>query len=285
MASFIVLIFPLTASAEFVKKGGYTYYLDKNGNMLTGAYIIGGSHYRFRDDGRMYIGWVRLEGGNYNYFLQDGKRASGFTKIGSAFYYFLTDGTMLRSGGFLIDNKIYTFASDGKVIKITGSSCLSGHFEESFYELKSRKPSVISIGGEKTLSYAKDLIPVGLTGTDAVGTDFYLFTEGKLAGGLRSFSGTSKTAPASVLSDEFNSLKKLTEDEAETIFDKLHSECEKKYGKENKDDELLKTIEDYIDGSGKMAVFANKYTVAVVAIKDGTVSELILDKQIISTIN
>jgi hypothetical protein len=269
----------------FAKIKGYTYYFNRDGKMLTGAYFINGSHYRFRDDGKMYIGWVKLADGNYNYYLGDGKRAQGFIKIGSAQYYFRADGIMLRSGGFLINNKIYTFGSDGKLIQVKGNYCLSGYFDESFYDLKSRKPSVIIVGGEKTQSYAADLIPVGfkLDSSYAVGMDLYIFINNRLSGGLRTFSGTSSALPSSVLSSDYDSLEVLTEEETNIIFEKFYSELEKKYGKEKKDSEIISAF-DGID-SDKTAIFSDKYTVAVITVKDGIVSQLILDKQTISTIN
>jgi hypothetical protein len=271
----------------FTKIKGYTYYFNRDGKMLTGAYFIGGAHYRFRDDGKMYIGWVKLADGNYNYYLGDGKRAQGFTKIGSATYYFRADGIMLRSSGYIIDNKIYTFGSDGKLIKINGNYCLSGYFEESFYELKSRKPSVINIGGEKTKSYAADLIPVQyrLDSNYAIGMDLYIFVNDKLSGGLRSFSGTSKAVPSSVLSDDYGDLKKLAEEEIDVIFEMFYTELEKKYGKERTDENTIAGVDNLFKDSEKIAVFSDKYTVAIVAVNDGVVSQLILDKQIISTIN
>ncbi|MDR0903781.1 MAG: hypothetical protein LBM59_04040 [Ruminococcus sp.] len=285
--SYVYLIEKGKLAVGFTKIDGYTYYFDRVGRMLTGAYIIGGSHYLFGDDGRMHIGWYKQENGSFSYFLKDGKRATGFIKIGNAFYYFKADGMMLRSGGYLIENKIYTFASDGMVTDIRGKNCLSGYFEESFYELSSRKPSVINSGGDKTMSYATDIIPVALkiTGTNAVGIDLYLFVNDKLSGGLRSINGTSKVIPASVLSDDFKSLRKLTKSQSDALFDEFYNECEKKFGKELKNDEIIEVFREELKDTDRIAVFSDKYTVAVVAIMNETVSQLILDKQIISTIN
>jgi hypothetical protein len=299
-----LLVFPIGAAADFIRnsdgsssyrnddgeyvKGftkinGSNYYFDRNGKMLTGAYIIEGEHYRFHSDGRMYIGWIKLINGKYNYYLNNGMRAKGWTTIDNSRYFFNTDGSMLNSGAFIIENKICTFGSDGKLTSIKGNYCLSGFFGESFNDLNSLKPSVIYAGEIENLSFAADLIPpeILLDNITAIGTDIYLFADDKLIGGLRSFSRTGSQTPSSILSSDYSTLLPLTEKQIETLYEKYYDDCEKKYGEEIDDEVIDSADEDFAEGIDKIAVFSDKYTVSVVAVKGKTVSYFIIEMETI----
>ena len=90
-----------------------------------------GTHYLFREDGRMHIGWLETEQGS-SFYHMDGSRAEGWTEVdqqkyffdengllatgwlemGEYRYYFLEDGTPAR-GPVEIDGQTYHFTPEG----------------------------------------------------------------------------------------------------------------------------------------------------------------------------
>ena len=77
-------------AAEQEKKSGWivennkTYYLDKNGNKLTGLQKIDGRYYYFSKKGVRKTGWRKIRGTKYYFDPENnGARAKGFTKIGN----------------------------------------------------------------------------------------------------------------------------------------------------------------------------------------------------------
>ena len=70
-----------------------TYYIDENGEMVTGWKDIDNFRYFFDENGEMSIGWKETKEGTY-YFQEDGKMSVGWQKIGEDTYYFDKEGKM-----------------------------------------------------------------------------------------------------------------------------------------------------------------------------------------------
>lgn len=101
------------AASEFVLSKEKTYYIDENGEMVTGWKDIDNFRYFFDENGEMSIGWKETKEGTY-YFQEDGKMSVGWQKIGEDTYYFDKEGKMLtgKQRVFQLD---CVFGKDGKL--------------------------------------------------------------------------------------------------------------------------------------------------------------------------
>lgn len=88
-------------SAEWDTSGGKWYYLDEDGDKVTGFQEIDGETYYFGKDGVMKTGWIY----------------SGDDK-----YYYKKDGSMAKDCTLKINGKSYKFDKDGKLKKSSSSS-------------------------------------------------------------------------------------------------------------------------------------------------------------------
>ena len=115
--------------------GGQQYYFDGDGKMAIGWrklddvwyyfldtgrsavdwQLIGGYWYWFAKDGKMLTGWQEIGGYKY-YFLEAGRMVTGWQEIGGKTYYFLEAGRMV-TGSVTIDGKEYQFGEDGALDK------------------------------------------------------------------------------------------------------------------------------------------------------------------------
>ena len=103
--------------ADFVEKGGNTYYQDEDGTYLTGLQTIDDKMYFFDANGVMKKkAWVKTPDGNEyrasksgvilqnkwfkkKYYLnEEGEKAFGLTKIGKKLYFFAPDTGLLQTG-------------------------------------------------------------------------------------------------------------------------------------------------------------------------------------------
>jgi len=100
------------------------YYVDTNGDLVTGWQDISGKRYYFNDDGIMQTDWQNIEGKWY-YFNANGTMQTGWQKLSGKWYYFDADGAMLK-GWQKISNKWYYFDASG-VMK-TGWQKISGKY-------------------------------------------------------------------------------------------------------------------------------------------------------------
>lgn len=82
------------AVSEFVHSNGKTYYMDENGEKISGWKDLDHFRYFFDEKGIMSVGWKEIEKETY-YFQEDGKMAVGWTEIGKDTYYFDKEGKML----------------------------------------------------------------------------------------------------------------------------------------------------------------------------------------------
>lgn len=99
------------------------FYLDSNGNMVTGLKKIGGYHYYFDNEGLMKKGWIKI-GSYWYYFLNNGRMKTGWLKLGSRYFYLQKNGRM-KTGWFKdTDGNWYYLNYEG--VMVTGRQVIQG---------------------------------------------------------------------------------------------------------------------------------------------------------------
>ena len=127
---------PSDNSGQWLTKYGKTYYVDSNGEKVTGICTIDGYTYYFDAkgvrktnvfvtdgdtkhffgaDGRMITGWLTRYFKTYH-FDENGNMEIGLVNVDGAYHYFEEDGDMYKNGNITIDGKKYFFNSDGERI-------------------------------------------------------------------------------------------------------------------------------------------------------------------------
>ena len=103
--------------ATLVTKWGITYYVDENGNKLTGLQVIDGDTYFFKEKNGAMVknDFVTIDGKTY-YFGADGKMVKGFMDKWLSTYYFDETGVM-ATGKTQIEGAYYFFKETGKLVK------------------------------------------------------------------------------------------------------------------------------------------------------------------------
>lgn len=84
---------------------GKTYYLDEEGNKVTGFQYIDNKFYLFYEDGTMHKGWITLNDRTF-YFNEDGIMQTDECLIEGKLYKFMLTGDFL-SGWYTIDDKVF----------------------------------------------------------------------------------------------------------------------------------------------------------------------------------
>ena len=98
--------------SDFVVSMGSTYYLDANGEKVSGWQTIQNSLYLFNELGVMQTNcWMNEEDDRY-YLGEDGKAVTGWQNIDDATYYFHQDGKMV-TGDYYVGMALCSFAEDG----------------------------------------------------------------------------------------------------------------------------------------------------------------------------
>lgn len=104
-------LFNIADEITFQKdSSGYMYYLDADGNRLTGMVKINGIPYRFAEDGVLYTGWQTVFGKRYYYSPQNGNIVLGW--IDSTYYVTMLDGKLVNQYR-TIDGVDYHFDANG----------------------------------------------------------------------------------------------------------------------------------------------------------------------------
>ena len=96
------------------KIDGVTYYLDANGNRVTGWQTIDGEKYYFDTNGAMHIGWLQL-GDKWYYFRVTGAMHTGMLKK-DGIYYYLEKSGVRHSGWLQVSGKLYYFKLNGQML-------------------------------------------------------------------------------------------------------------------------------------------------------------------------
>ncbi len=162
-----------SASADWEKEDGKTYYTDESGEKVTGWQTIDGEKYYFSSDGTMRTGWLKMKSGKKYYLKKDGSMVTGWAKIKNLKYYFDKNGVM-ATGTKKLGQKIYEFADDGVMI---------GQYKDCFVELDNKYYAVDKDGNLKKNSVADCIFPDGTSREFYIGKNGYaISTEKKIDG-------------------------------------------------------------------------------------------------------
>ena len=119
--------------------GGRRYFLDENGERLTGWWYIDDIPYFFnRSSGLLMTGW--LKDGGYWYYLdpsQGGKMVTGFKTIDSQLYYFNSSGHMVTGRWFTLNGNRHYADGYGRIKR--GWFKLSGRW---YYGIPAKRGAV-----------------------------------------------------------------------------------------------------------------------------------------------
>lgn len=108
---------------DFVTSGGYTYYMNYDGRMLTNTTFrvynddsyYDYKEYRVDSDGHLVTGWYQEDEDSEQmyYYNADGSSAKGVQTINGNTYYFSEDGLMLRNYTIIDGGYFYYFDENG----------------------------------------------------------------------------------------------------------------------------------------------------------------------------
>ena len=99
-------------SVGWQEKNGRSFYINEQGDPLTGLRKLGEDTYYFAPDGSVTSGWAGLRGKRY-YFDAHGKMVTGWQELEGERYYFAPDGTMTTGWQQLPEGRYY-FDAQGK---------------------------------------------------------------------------------------------------------------------------------------------------------------------------
>lgn len=105
------------------KNKNRVFYLDSNGNMVTGLKKIGAYHYYFDKEGLLKKGWVKI-GSSWYYFLANGRMKTGWLKLGSRYFYLQKNGKMKTGWLKDTDGNWYYLNYEGAMV--TGRQVIQG---------------------------------------------------------------------------------------------------------------------------------------------------------------
>lgn len=105
-------------SESWIEDGGFKYYFDKDGNVVTGWQDLEDSRYYFGQDGKLATGQVDIDGKTY-YFGQDGKFTTGWVEKDDQKFYYDENGQQIKNEFKDIDGKKYAFGENGELLKNT----------------------------------------------------------------------------------------------------------------------------------------------------------------------
>lgn len=101
------------AKSQWVTYRCCTYYMNSEGQKITGLNSISGKEYYFNSQGELQKSkWITLSGKKY-YASSDGSFVTGYEKIGNYYYLFDSSGVM-KMGTVTLNNKQYKIFSSGK---------------------------------------------------------------------------------------------------------------------------------------------------------------------------
>ena len=122
----------------------HSYYLNKNGRMVTGWNKINGGWYYFAKSGEMKTGWIKL--GTRKYYLgSNGKMQTGWVKSNGKHYYMCSDGYAV-TGWRTVNGQTYYMNKNG--VMQTGLKKIDGM--KYYFDSQGRKTlGWVTVGGKK----------------------------------------------------------------------------------------------------------------------------------------
>jgi len=183
----VVVILALPKSTEKQKRweteGENRYYVDADGNRLTGWQQIGADMYYLDPDldGAMHVGWLELTYGVY-YLDKDGKRLTGWLELESGAYYLAADGKK-QTGWVTLPEGAYYLGDEG--VRYAGWLEMDG---KRYYLVDGKKQTGwVEADGDR---YYLDDAGVMQTGwLDQNGSLYYLGEDGAMHTGWLAWNG------------------------------------------------------------------------------------------------
>ena len=122
----------------------HSYYLNKNGRMVTGWNKTNGGWYYFAKSGEMKTGWIKL--GTRKYYLgSNGKMQTGWVKSNGKNYYMCSDGYAV-TGWRTVNGQTYYMNKNG--VMQTGLKKIDGM--KYYFDSQGRKTlGWVTVGGKK----------------------------------------------------------------------------------------------------------------------------------------
>ena len=122
----------------------HSYYLNKNGRMVTGWNKTNGGWYYFAKSGEMKTGWIKL--GTRKYYLgSNGKMQTGWVKSNGKHYYMCSDGYAV-TGWRTVNGQTYYMNKNG--VMQTGLKKIDGM--KYYFDSQGRKTlGWVTVGGKK----------------------------------------------------------------------------------------------------------------------------------------
>lgn len=112
-SSVTVRVLFVEVTNDWYKYEGKWYFLDEDGEAVSGWKNIDGKYYYFDPEtGVMTKGWLE-DGSSWYYLDSSGAMVKGWKKIDGKWYYFKADGAMVKDGWKKIDGKYYFFNGNG----------------------------------------------------------------------------------------------------------------------------------------------------------------------------
>ncbi len=154
--------------------GGYAYYFDQDGKMLTGKQLVKGAPYLFTKDGWAEAeGWKKLDDG-WVLVGKDGKLATGLAQSAGGYTYFFDAQGKMLTGKQLVKNHPYLF-TEGGWAEAEGWKQVG----QDWYLVGPEGRLATGLATTATgYTYCFDDQGKMLTGKQKVGKEVYLFTEG-----------------------------------------------------------------------------------------------------------
>jgi N-acetylmuramoyl-L-alanine amidase len=98
-----------TPAGGFQQIGNFTYYIDENGNKVTGTISLEGQLYHMDRYGRLKHGWYKSFDGNRYYSDENGVLQTGFVERNGKTYYFDPKTGAMKKGLQTIEGSTYYF--------------------------------------------------------------------------------------------------------------------------------------------------------------------------------
>ncbi len=160
---------------------GNRYYLQPNGQAVTGIHEIDGAHYCFGTDGIMATGWTELASKTY-YLRSNGTMVTGWFSCDGQRYYLSPRGA--ATGIHTVDGNLYVFDQSGR---------LTSGWADLGSQLAYGDVNGHPLTGWQTIDgqqyYFKDagILATGWTSID--GFDYYFYNDGTPAQGMITLDG------------------------------------------------------------------------------------------------
>ncbi|MBR7009140.1 MAG: hypothetical protein IKH90_11005 [Ruminococcus sp.] len=110
----------------FIEINGNTYYVDKQGSVLTGLQTIGNDLYYFSKYGVMQTGAITINDKRYFFDTYTGKAVVGFVERENGYTYYYDGANGVKTGFVTVNGKLYRLGISGN--KLYGKQLVDGSY-------------------------------------------------------------------------------------------------------------------------------------------------------------